>query len=46
MEDLKLNRAEMSAKQIRDAEKDIRNVGIDAEKRGIDGLRMAADVNR
>jgi hypothetical protein len=46
MDDLKLNRAEMSAKDIRAAEKTIRNVGIDAEKRGIDGLRMAADVNR
>lgn len=46
MEDLKLNRAEMSAKEIREAEKSIRNVGIDAQKRGIDGIRMAADVNR
>lgn len=46
MEDLKLNRAEMSAKDVRAAEEAIRNVGIDAEKRGIDGLRMAADVNR
>jgi hypothetical protein len=45
MEDLKLNRAEMSAKEIRAAEKGIRNVGVDAQKRTIDGIRMAADVN-
>jgi len=44
MEDLKLNRAEMSAKEIRAAEKDIRSVGIVAEQRGIEGLRMAAGV--
>ena len=44
LEDLQLNRAEMSAKEIRAAEKSIRNVGIDAQKRTIDGIRAAANV--
>lgn len=46
MEELKLNRDEMSAKEIRAANARIRQVGIEAEKRGIDGLRQAAGVNR
>lgn len=46
MEELKLNRDEMNAKEIRAAESKIRNVGIDGEKRAIDGIRQAAQVNR
>jgi hypothetical protein len=46
MEELKLNRDEMDAKEIRAAESKIRNVGIDGEKRAIDGIRQAAQVNR
>jgi hypothetical protein len=46
MEELKLNRDEMSAKEIRAAESKIRSVGIDAEKRTIDGLRQAGQINR
>ena len=46
LDDLKLNRAEMDAKEIRAAEAKIRNVGLDAEKRTIDGIRQAAQVSR
>lgn len=46
MEELKLNRDEMNAKEIRAAENKIRQVGIEAEKRGIDGLRQAGQINR
>jgi len=46
MEELKLNRDEMSAKEIRAANSAIAQTEIDAEKRGIDGLRQAAGVNR
>jgi hypothetical protein len=45
LEDLKLNRAEMSAKEIRAADSKIRNIEVDAEKRAIDGIRQAAGVN-
>ncbi len=45
-EELRLNRDEMNAKEIRAAEGKIRQVGIEAEKRGIDGIRQAAQVNR
>ena len=44
MEELRLNRDEMNAKEIRAAESKIRQTGIDAEKRSIDGLRQAAGV--
>ena len=46
IEELRLNRDEMSAKEIRAAENKIRNVGIDAEKRVIDGVRQAGQINR
>jgi len=46
MEELKLNRDEMSAKEVRAADSKIRNVSVDAEKRAIDGIRQAAQVNR
>lgn len=46
MEELKLNRDEMSAKEIRAAEDSIRNVTVNAQKRAIDGIRTAAEVNR
>lgn len=46
MEELKLNRAEMSAKEIRAADSRIRNIEVDAEKRAIDGIRQAGQVNR
>jgi hypothetical protein len=46
MEELRLNRDEMSAREIRAAETDIRNVTVNAQKRAIDGIRTAADVNR
>jgi len=42
---LKLNRAEMSAKEIRAADSKILNIEVDAEKRAIDGIRQAAGVN-
>jgi len=45
LEDLKLNRAEMSAKEIRAADSKILNIEVDAEKRAIDGIRQAAGVN-
>ena len=45
MEELKLNRDEMSAKEIRAANSAIAQTEIDAEKRGIDGLRQAAGIN-
>ena len=46
LEELRLNRDEMGAKEIRAAESKIRNVGVDAEKRVIDGLRQAGQINR
>jgi len=45
LDDLKLNRDETTAKELRAAERDYRNVSINAQKRTIDGIRMAADVN-
>jgi hypothetical protein len=45
MEELRLNRDEMSAKEIRAAETAIRDVGVNAQKRAIDGIRAAANVN-
>ena len=45
LEDLKLNRAEMSAKESRAADSKIRNIEVDAEERVIDGIRQAAGVN-
>jgi hypothetical protein len=45
LDDLKLNREETTAKELRAAENNYRRVGIDAQKRTIDGIRMAADVN-
>jgi hypothetical protein len=45
LDDLKLNREESTAKEIRAAENNYRRVSIDAQKRTIDGIRMAADVN-
>lgn len=46
LDDLKLNREESTAKEIRAAENNYRRVSIDAQKRTIDGIRMAADVNQ
>jgi hypothetical protein len=46
LEELRLNRDEMGAKEIRAAESKIRNVGVEAEKRVIDGLRQAGQINR
>jgi hypothetical protein len=45
LEDMKLNREENTAKEIRAAERNYRNVAVNAQKRTIDGIRMAADVN-
>jgi hypothetical protein len=45
LDDLKLNREETTAKEIRDAEDNYRRVSVDAQKRSIDGVRMAAGVN-
>jgi len=45
MEELRLNRDEMSAREIRATEAAIRDVGVNAQKRVIDGIRAAANVN-
>jgi hypothetical protein len=45
LEDMKLNREENTAKEIRAAERNYRDVAVNAQKRTIDGIRMAADVN-
>jgi hypothetical protein len=45
LDDLKLNREESTAKEIRAAERNYRDVSVNAQKRTIDGIRMAADVN-
>jgi hypothetical protein len=45
LDDLKLNREESSAKELRAAESNYRRVAVDAQKRTIDGVRMAAGVN-
>ena len=46
LDDLKLNREETTAKELRDAENNYRRVAVDAQKRSIDGVRMAAGVVR
>jgi hypothetical protein len=45
LDDMKLNRDENTAKEIRAAERNYRDVAVNAQKRTIDGIRMAADVN-
>jgi hypothetical protein len=45
LDDLKLNREESTAKEIRAAERNYREVAVNSQKRTIDGIRMAADVN-
>jgi len=45
LDDMKLNREENTAKEIRAAERNYRDVAVNAQKRTIDGIRMAADVN-
>lgn len=45
LDDMKLNREENTAKEIRAAERNYREVAVNAQKRTIDGIRMAADVN-
>jgi hypothetical protein len=45
LDDLKLNREETTAKELRAAENNYRRVSIDAQKRTIDGVRQAAGVN-
>lgn len=44
MEDLKINRADMSAKEIREATNDIDKAKLDARKLGIEGTMAAAGV--
>jgi hypothetical protein len=46
LDDLKLNREETTAKEIRDAEDNYRRVAVDARKRSIDGVRTAAGLAR
>jgi hypothetical protein len=46
LEDLKLNREETTAKELRAAERNYRDVAVNAQKRTIDGIRTAANVNR
>jgi hypothetical protein len=45
LEDMKLNREENTAKEIRAAERNYRDVATNAQKRTIDGIRTAAGVN-
>ena len=45
LDDMKLNREENTTKEIRAAERNYRDVATNAQKRTIDGIRMAADVN-
>jgi hypothetical protein len=45
LDDLKLNREDVTAKDLRDAERRYRDVAVNAQKRTIDGVRMAAGVN-
>jgi hypothetical protein len=45
LDDLKLNREETTAKELRAAENNYRRVSIEAQKRTIDGVRQAAGVN-
>jgi hypothetical protein len=44
LDDLKLNREESTAKEIRAAERNYRDVATNAQKRTIDGIRAAAGV--
>ncbi len=46
LEDLKLNREETTAKELRAAERNYRDVATNAQKRTIEGIRTAANVNR
>ena len=46
LDDLKLNREETTAKELRAAERNYRDVATNAQKRTIDGIRTAANVNR
>jgi hypothetical protein len=45
LDDLKLNREDVTAKDLRDAERKYREVAVNAQKRTIDGVRQAAGVN-
>jgi hypothetical protein len=45
LEDLKLNREDISAKDLREADRRYRDVAINSQKRTIEGVRMAAGVN-
>ncbi len=45
LDDLKLNREETTAKELRAAERNYRDVATNAQKRTIDGIRTAAGVN-
>jgi hypothetical protein len=45
LDDLKLNREETTAKELRAAERNYRDVATTAQKRTIDGIRTAAGVN-
>jgi hypothetical protein len=45
LDDLKLNREDVTAKDLRDAERRYRDVAVNAQKRTIDGIRTAAGVN-
>ena len=45
LEDLKLNREDVSAKDLREADRRYRDVAVNAQKRTIEGVRMAAGVN-
>jgi hypothetical protein len=46
LDDMKLNREETTAKELRAAERNYRDVATNAQKRTIDGIRTAAGVNR
>jgi hypothetical protein len=45
LDDLKLNREDVTAKDLRDADRRYRDVAVNAQKRTIEGVRMAAGVN-
>jgi hypothetical protein len=45
LDDLKLNREETTAKELRAAERNYREVAVNTQKRTIDGIRTAAGVN-
>jgi hypothetical protein len=46
LDDLKLNREDVTAKDLREAERRYRDVAVNAQKRTIDGVRQAAGVNQ